>query len=168
MTIFKPKWLLKGNWYFFLLQSSIQFNNYPSDSRCDMKKVVYDVPRASNINDNRVYPCCGLFKLEKWKFTTTTVQTSYSLTDDSYLSLRHLSVISLTRIALPQRFCFTPKSVFIYVCLICLSCLSFYLYHPFLLRYAHHWISWWSGNSNFFNLGFRNCFYHATFVTSMM
>ena len=33
-----------------------------------MKKVVvYDVPRASNINDNWVYPCCGLFKLEKWE-----------------------------------------------------------------------------------------------------
>ena len=33
-----------------------------------MKKViVYDVPHASSINDNHVYLCCGLFKLEKWE-----------------------------------------------------------------------------------------------------
>ena len=31
------------------------------------RKVVYDVPRPSSINDSRVYPCCGLFKLEKWE-----------------------------------------------------------------------------------------------------
>ena len=33
-----------------------------------MKKVaVYDVPHASSINDDQVFPCCGLFKLEKWE-----------------------------------------------------------------------------------------------------
>ena len=32
-----------------------------------VKKVIYDVPRPSSINDSRVYPCCGLFKLEKWE-----------------------------------------------------------------------------------------------------
>ena len=33
-----------------------------------MKKAVdYDVPRASSINDDQVYPCCGLFKLEIWE-----------------------------------------------------------------------------------------------------
>ena len=55
-----------------------------------------------------------------WKsgrFTTTAVQMSYSLTDDSYLSLRHLSVISVTRIALPQKILFYIKNVFTYVCL---------------------------------------------------
>ena len=49
-------------------RAPFQFNNYPSDSKCDMKKVaVYDVPRASSINDDQVFPCCGLFKLEKWE-----------------------------------------------------------------------------------------------------
>ena len=67
MTIFKPKWSLKGNQFSFYCRAPFQYNNYRSDSRCDMKKVVYDVPHASNINDNRVYPCCGLFKLEKWE-----------------------------------------------------------------------------------------------------
>ena len=55
-----------------------------------------------------------------WKsgrFTTTAVQTSYGHTDDSYLSLRHLSVISVTRIALPQQILFYTKNVSIYVCL---------------------------------------------------
>ena len=33
-----------------------------------MEKVAdYDVPRASSIIDDRVHPCCGLFKLEKWE-----------------------------------------------------------------------------------------------------
>ena len=35
------------------------------------------------------------------KSIITAVQTSYSLTDDNYLSLRHPSVISVTRIVLP-------------------------------------------------------------------
>ena len=52
----------------FYCRAPFQFNSYPSDSKCDMKKVVdYDVPHASSINDDWVYPCCGLFKLEKWE-----------------------------------------------------------------------------------------------------
>ena len=55
-----------------------------------------------------------------WKsgrFVTTAVQTSYSLTDDNYLSLRRLSVISVTRIVLPQQILFYTRNVSIYVCL---------------------------------------------------
>ena len=52
----------------FYCRAPFQFNSYPSDSKCDMKKVVdYDVPCALSINDDWVYPCCGLFKLEKWE-----------------------------------------------------------------------------------------------------
>ena len=43
------------------------------------------------------------------KFTTTAAQTSYSPTDDSYSSLRHLSVISVKELYFPSRFCFTPR-----------------------------------------------------------
>ena len=67
MTTFELKWLLKGNNLSFYCRAPFQFNNYPSDSRCEAKKVVYDVPRPSSINDSRVYLCCGLFKLEKWE-----------------------------------------------------------------------------------------------------
>ena len=59
------------------------------------------------------------------KFIIIAVQTSYSLTDDSYLSLRHLSVISVTRIVLPQQILFYTRNVFIYVCL--------YLFVPFVI-----------------------------------
>ena len=55
-----------------------------------------------------------------WKsgnFIITTVQMSYSLTDDNYLSLRHLSVIFVTRVVLPQQILFYTKNVFINVCL---------------------------------------------------
>ena len=59
------------------------------------------------------------------KFVIIAVQTSYSLTDDSYLSLRHPSVISVTRIVLPQQILFYTRNVFIYVCL--------YLFVPFVI-----------------------------------
>ena len=72
------------------------------------------------------------------KFVITAVQTSYSLTDDNYLSLRHPSVISVTRIVLSSRFCFTPRTCPFMFAFICLSHLSLYLYYPFLLMYAHH------------------------------
>ena len=51
------------------------------------------------------------------KFITIAVQTSYSLTDDSYLSLRYPSVISVTRIVLPQQILLYIRNVSIYVCL---------------------------------------------------
>ena len=58
----------------------------------------------------------------------------------------------------PSRFCFTPRTCSLMSAFICLSHLSFHLYYLFLFMYAHYWISWWSGDSNFFNLEFRNCF----------
>ena len=59
------------------------------------------------------------------KFIIIAVQTSYSLTDDSYFSLKHLSVISVTRIVLPQQILFYTRNVSIYVCL--------YLFVPFVI-----------------------------------
>ena len=59
------------------------------------------------------------------KFAIIAVQTSYNLTDDSYLSLRHPSATSVTRIVLPQQILFYTKNVFIYVCL--------YLFVPFVI-----------------------------------
>ena len=47
----------------------------------------------------------------------TAVQMSYSLTDDNYLSLRRLSVISVTRIVFPRKILFYTRNVSIYVCL---------------------------------------------------
>ena len=55
-----------------------------------------------------------------WKsgrFAITAVQMSYSLTDDNYLSLRRLSVISVTRIVFPWQILFYTRNVSIYVCL---------------------------------------------------
>ena len=44
-----------------------QFNNYPSDSRCEAKKVGFMMSLIhQSINDNRGFiRVCGLFKLEK-------------------------------------------------------------------------------------------------------
>ena len=55
-----------------------------------------------------------------WKsgrFIITAAQTSYSLTDDNYSSLRRLSVISVTRIVPPQQILFYTRNMSIYVCL---------------------------------------------------
>ena len=62
-----------------------------------------------------------------WKsgrFVITTVQMSYSLTDDNYLSLRRLSVTSVTRIVFPPAdFVLHQESVHLclplFVCPIC-------------------------------------------------
>ena len=51
------------------------------------------------------------------KSVITAVQTSYSLTDDNYLSLRRLSVTSVTKIVLPRQILFYTRNVSIYVCL---------------------------------------------------
>ena len=58
------------------------------------------------------------------KFIIIAVQTSFSLTDDNYLSLRHLSVIFVTKIVLPQQILFCTRNMSIYVCL--------YLFVPFV------------------------------------
>ena len=58
------------------------------------------------------------------KSVITAVQTSYSLTDDNYLSLRHLSATSVTRIVPPWQILFYTRNVSIYVCL--------YLFVPFV------------------------------------
>ena len=92
------------------------------------------------------------------KFVITIVQTPFSPTDDSYSSLKHLSAIFVTKLYFPSRFCFTPRTCSFMSAFICLSHLSFHLYYSFLFMYAHYWISWWSRNSKFFNLEFRNCF----------
>ena len=45
------------------------------------------------------------------------VQMSYSLTDDNYLSLRRLSVTSVTRVVFPRQILFYTRNMSIYVCL---------------------------------------------------
>ena len=59
------------------------------------------------------------------KSVITVVWTSYSSTDDSYLSVKHLSVIFVTKIVLLQQILFYTKNVFICVCL--------YFFVPFVI-----------------------------------
>ena len=44
----------------------------------------YDVPHARSINDDQVFPCCGLFELEEGMSIITVVWTSYDPSDNSY------------------------------------------------------------------------------------
>ena len=82
----------------------------------------------------------------------TIVRMSYSPTDDSYSSLRQLSVIFFIKLCFSSWFCFTPRMCSFMFAFVCLSYLSFHLYYSFLFTDAHYWISWRSKNSNFFNL----------------
>ena len=36
------------------------------DKYCGKKASDYDVPHTTSVCDDRVYPCCGLFELERW------------------------------------------------------------------------------------------------------
>ena len=72
------------------------------------------------------------------KSVITAVQISYSLTDENYLSLRHPSVISVTRIVLPQQILFYTRNMSIYVCLYLFVPFVTLLILPFLLMYAHY------------------------------
>ena len=68
------------------------------------------------------------------KFVTIAAQTSYSLTDDSYLSPRHPSVISVTRIVLPQQILFYHQE-HVHLCLplfVCPICHFTYITHSCL------------------------------------
>ena len=50
----------------FYCRAPFQLNDYPSD-KCGVKRAVdYNVPHASSISNDQVYPCCGLLELEKW------------------------------------------------------------------------------------------------------
>ena len=96
------------------------------------------------------------------KFIIIAVQTSYSLTDDSVLESETSFCDICHKNCTSQQILLYIKSVFIlclplFVCPIC----HFTYITPFLLTYAHYWISWWSRNSNLFHLGFRNCSGHA-------
>ena len=125
-----------------------------------MKKVaVYDVPRASSINDDWVYPCCGLFKLEKWEVcyhncvdNMQPYRWQLLKSETSFCDIFHKNCTSPANFVLHQEH--------VHLCLPLFVCphLSFHLYYSFLFTYAHYWISWWSGGSNFLNLKFRNCF----------
>ena len=111
---------------FFYCRAPFQFNNYPSESRCDGARRLFMMSHV-----HQALMTIGFILVvdslnwKSGKFIIIAVQTSYSLTDDSYLSLRHLSVISVTRIVLPQQILFYTRNVFIYVCL--------YLFVPFVI-----------------------------------
>ena len=127
MTIFKPKWLLKGNRYFFSiaeLHSSLTITHLTVG--VIQRRLLFMmslIHQASMTTEFTLVVDSSNWK--SGKFIITAVQTSYSLTDDSYLSLRHLSVTSVTRIVLPQQILFYTKNMFIYVCL--------YLFVPFVI-----------------------------------
>ena len=126
MTIFKLKWLLKGNQYFFSiaeLHSSLTITHLTVgviQRRLFMMSLIHQVLMTA-----KFIHVVDSLNWKSGKFVITAVQTSYSLTEDSYLSLRHLSATSVTRIVLPQQILFYTKNVFIYVCL--------YLFVPFVI-----------------------------------
>ena len=65
--ISKSKLFPKGHWCHFLSQSSISiWWLFIWQAWCGEGCWLW-CPRASNIIDDQVYPCCGLFKLEKWE-----------------------------------------------------------------------------------------------------
>ena len=118
MTISKPKWLLKGDRCPFSI-AGLHFSLTTTHLKVGMVQrrlfMMFLVHQAFMTTEFTLVVVSSNWK--SGKFVIIVVQTSYSLTDDSYLSLRHPSVISVTRIVLPQQILFYTKSMFIYVCL---------------------------------------------------
>ena len=118
MTIFKLKWLLKGNRYIFFiaeLLSSLTITHLSvgvKQRRLFTMSLIHQVSMTAEF----IHVVDSL-NWKSGKSVITAVQTSYSLTDDNYLSLRHLSVTSVTRIVLPQQILFYTRNMSIYVCL---------------------------------------------------
>ena len=126
MTVFKPKWLLKGNRCPFSI-AGLPFSLTTTHLKVGMVRrrlfMMFLVHQAFTTTEFTLVVVSSNWK--SGKFIIIAVQTSYSLTDDSYLSLRHLFVIFVTRIVLPQQILFYTRNVFIYVC--------HYLFAPFVI-----------------------------------
>ena len=148
----------------FYCRAPFQFNNYPSDKHYVKKVVDYDVPCASNINGDRVYLCCGLFKLEKWEVhhhSCTDIIQPYRQqlleSETAFCDICHKNCISPADFVLRPRTC---SFMFAFVCL------SYFVISPILLILVYGCtlltISWGSRNSNFFNLEFQKmyCLFH--------
>ena len=126
MTIFKPKWLLKGDQCPFSI-AGLHFSLTTTHLKVELvRRRLFMMSHM-----HQALMTVGFILVvdsSNWKngkSVITAAQTSFSLTDDSYLSLRHPSVISVTRIVLPQQILFYTRNVFIYVCL--------YLFVPFVI-----------------------------------
>ena len=127
MTVCKPKWLLKGNRCPFSI-AGLPFSLTTTHLKVGMvrRRLLSTMSLVHQVSMTTEFIL--VVDSSNWKsgkFVIIAVQTLYSLTDNSYLSLRHLFVIFVTRIVLPQQILFYTRNVFIYVCL--------YLFAPFVI-----------------------------------
>ena len=117
MTIFRPKWSLKGNQCLFSI-AGLPFSLTTTHLKVGMVRrrlsMMFLIHQAFVTTEFTLVVVSSNWK--SGKFVIIAVQTSYSLTDDSYLSLRHLSVISVTRIVLPQQILFVHQEC-VHLCL---------------------------------------------------
>ena len=79
----------------------------------------------------------SLLNWKKGMSIITGVQMSYGPTDNSYSSLKQLSVIFVIKIVFLQQICSASRMCTFMSSTFCLSCLSFYLYYSFLSTDAH-------------------------------
>ena len=119
MTIFKPKWLLKGNRCPFSI-AEVHFSSTTTHLTVGMiqRRLLFMMSLVHQAFMTTKFTL--VVDSSNWKsgkFVIIALRTSYSITDDSYLSLRHLSVTSVTRIVLPQQILFYTRTMSIYVCL---------------------------------------------------
>ena len=122
----------------FYCRAPFQPKDYPSD-KCSVKKAVdYDVPHASSINDDRVYPCCGFLELEKWNVCHHRCVDDIRPYRQQLLESETAFCNICRKNCFSSRFCFTPRTCTFMFTAVCLSCLSFYLYYLFLFLYAYY------------------------------
>ena len=121
----------------FYCRAPFQFNDYPSNKHNMKKVVIMMFPMHQILMMIESTHAVGSLNWKNGRSVITIVRMSYSPTDDSYLSLRQLSVIFVIKIVFLQLISFYTRNMFIYVCLF-LSHFSFYLYYSFLFTDAHY------------------------------
>ena len=168
----KSKLFSKGHWGYFSITDppiSILMTIHLIVSMIQRRVAVYDVPHASSSDDNWVYPCCGLFKLEKWEVhyhSCADIIQPYRWqlleSETSFCDICHKNCTS------PADFVFHQERVHLclplFVCPIChftditRSCLCMHITE------SHGGLE----TAIFFNLRFRKLFLSCYSIISMM
>ena len=113
----------------------------------------YDVPHATSVSDDWVYPCCRLFELERWNVHHHgCADFIWPFRQQLLESETAFCGICTQELHFCSGFHFTSGMSTFMSSTIYLSGLSFYLCYPILFTNAHHWISWRSDLSSAISL----------------
>ena len=100
----------------FCCRAPFQLDGYLSNKCCEKRADGYDVPHATSISDDQVYPCCGLLELEKcYVHHHSCADVIQPFRQQLLKSETTFRAMFVTKIALFQQILFCIKNMYIYV-----------------------------------------------------